>query len=732
LIQQEIYGFGPYSLDSTQMLLRRSGSVVPLQPRALETLLVLVRRRGEVVSKQELMDAVWRENFVEEGNLTQNIFVLRRELGKTPEGEEYIQTLPKRGYRFNVPVEEIGGSSAVKVAALVADPVPEGEDSTTSSRSNGGQNWLVAAGPVVAMVVLLVLGGAIGIVWRSESTHPEVSGYVQITHDGALKRWPLVGGPDATLFTDGTRIYLTEGSSDAPFIAEVSARGGETARIAVPFELPQLLDISRARSELLVSGSVNPAAAPPLWVVPVPAGDAHRLDDVSGWDASWSPDGQEMVYVNGTELYRAKSDGTSAKRLVTLPGQGWQPRWSPDGQRLRLTVFDVRTAIRSLWEVSRDGTGLRPLLPGWLGEDSSGGGSAVGPVDVCCGTWAPGGRYFVFQATHGGRSDIWAIPGKPDLLGRLIRSIGTPVQVTNGQLSSLAPVFSPDGKKLFVIGRQLRGELQRFDPRTGQFVSYLGGISADAVDFSRDGQWITYVAYPEGTLWRSRIDGSERLQLTFPPTVAMVPKWSPDGRQIAFFGIGGGKDQRLYIIPASGGAAQPASARGGGEMRPCWSPDGDSLMYSDFPFFSKEPGNVAVHVLHLKSQQVDTVPGSRGYFAPSWSPDGRFVAAMALDGQRIVLFDFNTGAWTELAKGWGLVRWSRDSQFLYLLKYGKESAVERVRVDDRHVEEVTKLTGIRLAGRLAGLDFGLAPDGVPLILRDIGTEEVYSLDWRAQ
>lgn len=104
LIQREIYEFGPYSLDSAQTLLRRAGNVVQLQPRALETLLVLVRRRGEVVSKQELMDSVWPDSFVEEGNLTQNIFLLRRELGKTPEGEEYIQTLPKRGYRMNMPV----------------------------------------------------------------------------------------------------------------------------------------------------------------------------------------------------------------------------------------------------------------------------------------------------------------------------------------------------------------------------------------------------------------------------------------------------------------------------------------------------------------------------------------------------------------------------------------------------------------------------------------------------
>ena len=108
-----------------------------------------------------------------------------------------------------------------------------------------------------------------------------------------------------------------------------------------------------------------------------------------------------------------------------------------------------------------------------------------------------------------------------------------------------------------MIGQQLRGELQRFDVRTGQFVPYLGGISADFVDFSRDGQWVCYVAYPEGTLWRSLVDGGDRLQLTFPPMEAMVPKWSPDGSEIAFYGIGAGERQGLYVIAASGGTAKP-------------------------------------------------------------------------------------------------------------------------------------------------------------------------------
>ena len=734
MIQQEIYEFGPYSLDQTQMLLRRAGNVVPLQLRALETLLVLLRQRGEVVSKQELMEKVWPDSFVEEGNLTQNIFVLRRELGKTPEGEEYIQTVPKRGYRMNVAVKENNRNGEMEIPPAGSAGMGNAETPRIFATAGSARrmSWPAAAWLVLAMLVVLALGSGGIVLWHIASARPTVSGYVRITHDGSMKRGKAghVGGPDASLFADGGRIYFMEGSADAPILAQVSASGGETGRVAVPFPLPELMDFSAVSSEFLVGETVDEASPMPLWAVPVPAGTAHRLGAIVAWDASWSPDGHEIAYSRGREIYLAESDGSNPRLVATLPGLGWQPRWSPDGMRLRFTVFDVPTSVTSLWEVSREGTGLHPLLPGWNAGARADAGLVDGPINLCCGSWTPDGKYFVFQVTVEGRSDIWSMPGKPPVLGRFFPSLAAPIRVTSGQLSSSSPVFSPDGRRLFVIGQQLRGELERYDHRTGEFSPWLGGISASFVDFSRDGQWVAYVAYPEGTLWRSRVDGSERLQLTFPPVIAGVPKWSPDGSKILFYGIGGSKPQRVYIVPANGGAAQPASNGAGAEMQPNWSPDGASIMYSDFPFFSSGSEKVAIHLLNLVTQKAEMLPGSVGFFAPGWSPDGRYVAALTSSGQRIMLFDFKTGEWSELVKGSGLLRWSRDSQYLYYLRYGPDSAVMRVRVGDSHVDEVAGLKGIRQAGRLAGLDFSLTPDGAPLILRDIGTQEIYSLDWR--
>jgi len=206
-----------------------------------------------------------------------------------------------------------------------------------------------------------------------------------------------------------------------------------------------------------------------------------------------------------------------------------------------------------------------------------------------------------------------------------------------------------------------------------------------------------------------------------------VPKWSPDGRQIAFNSVGGAAG--LYLIAASGGDPKSASRHGGGELRSSWSPDGAELMYSDIPW--NQPQKVAVHILHLATGKVETVPGSEGFFAPQWSPDGRQATASALD-QRIMLFDFATHTWSQLAQGWGLVRWSADGHWVYYLRYQDNPAIMRVRISDRYVEQVASLNGIRLTGMFAGLEFGLTPQGNPLITHDIGIQKVYSLNWNSQ
>ncbi len=106
--------FGNFRLDPRQRLLFSSGQPVPLTPKAIETLLLLVEAEGRVIAKEELLHKIWPDTFVEEGSLARNISVLRKALGESPDDQKYIQTIPKRGYRFVAPVASVAGESPGK------------------------------------------------------------------------------------------------------------------------------------------------------------------------------------------------------------------------------------------------------------------------------------------------------------------------------------------------------------------------------------------------------------------------------------------------------------------------------------------------------------------------------------------------------------------------------------------------------------------------------------------
>ena len=151
------------------------------------------------------------------------------------------------------------------------------------------------------------------------------------------------------------------------------------------------------------------------------------------------------------------------------------------------------------------------------------------------------------------KTKLWTIREK----GSFPRKVShDPVQLTSGAITYGYPLPSKDGKRLFTVAGLVRGELERHDAKSNTLEPFLSGISAQDVAFSKDGQWVAYVSYPEGTLWRSKADGSDRLQLSFAPLYAMLPRWSPDGKQLVFFDYESGKPSRIYAVSADGGAPQ--------------------------------------------------------------------------------------------------------------------------------------------------------------------------------
>ncbi|HEV2247161.1 MAG TPA: winged helix-turn-helix domain-containing protein [Terriglobia bacterium] len=694
--------FGIFEADLSSGELRRDGLKVKIQEMPFQVLVSLLERPGEVVTREDLRKRLWpADTFVDfEHGLSKAINKLREALGDDANNPRFVETLTRRGYRFIGPVERTdhNNSSSGK------DDSPQVHPWAASPR------WWVMMAAVAALAGLLA-----GVFWLSRpSPRPQVTGMVQLTHDGQAKSGPLL--------SDGSRIYFGEGNYPSFERTQVSVHGGEVApaaAISIPQPVP--LDISPDGSEFLLTQVTTTAFGAPLWIAPVLAGSPRRVGnlmvnlDVPTQTAAWSPDMQRIAFAREDDLYTVSPDGTYAKKLVSLPGHGFAVHWSPDGLHLVMTVQDTKTYTNSLWELRADGTNLHQLLPGWNN-----------PPAECCGVWTPDGKYLVFQATRNAVTSLWALPQKT---GPFRRAAHQPVQLTTGPMDMLSPVLSRDGSKIFTVGIQRRGKLARYDAQSKNFVPYLGGASIEDVDFSKNGKWIAYTSLPGGCLWRSKADGSSKLQLTFPPLQVLLPRWSPDGKQIAFVGLKPGESTKVYVVPADGGEPErvlpPDTAE---EHDPAWSPDGNRLAISKNPSVEvRSPQEREIEIVDLKTRQVATVAGSEDLYSPRWSPDGRYLVAMPHDSTRLTLFDFKSQKWQELVKmAIGCPSWSRDNKYIYFNDLNN-TGFYRVRVSDRKVEQVASLARINVETPWTGL----APDDSPMIVLDTSIDEIYAVDWTA-
>jgi len=286
------------------------------------------------------------------------------------------------------------------------------------------------------------------------------------------------------------------------------------------------------------------------------------------------------------------------------------------------------------------------------------------------------------------------------------------------------------------VGEQQRGQLERLDLKSQQFVPFLHGISAGQTDFSRDGKWVTYISYPDTLLWRSRSDGSEKLQLTYAPVEVAGPHWSPDGRQITYLCELPGKPPKICTVSADGGVSEEV------EMDdqhwhddPQWFPDGRSLIVALYPpgLINTKPQDVAISQFDLKTKQTTSLPGSEGMVGPRVSPDGRYISTLSADFKKLMLLELSTRKWSELATGVVLQNpnWSHDGKFVYLEDLGADGLeIDRISLGTGKKERVAILKGIsQVPVPGTGVPWnGVAPDGSPLIMRDVGIHELYSLE----
>jgi len=701
---RRIIQFGLFELDLDARELRKSGLRIKLQEQPFQILAMLLERPREIVTREELQRRLWPQDTFVDFDLSLNSAVkkLRQALGDDSANPRFIETLYRRGYRF---IGQTNGmATAAQPVSVSVSPSQDHVDSEPETARTDKKNTQLLVWTIPAALILMA-----ALIWFTRQSRPQIIAYTQITRDGLSK---------GKIATDGQRLYFAELQNQHFVPMQVSVLGGETSSVAIPFPEAYSPDIATDGSALLLV-AFSGAKEGPLFSLPLPAGSPQRLNNAFGHSATWSRDRAVLVFASGSDIFEANGDGSQPRKLATVDGTATDLRFSPDGRRLRFAILAPSSEFSALWELNQDGSNLHPLLPGWNS-----------PPRECCGNWTPDGKSYIFQSFRDGKTDLWLLP---DRIG-WFRSHTKPVRLTNGPLNFSDPVVSKDGKKLFSVGTQARGELVRYNGQS-DLLPYLGGISASDLSFSPDAKSVAYVSVPEATLWRSKIDGTQRLQLTEPSLRAALPRWSPDGRQILFMGQTQNTNWRAYSIPSDGGVPHDLAPSAQAGFDPGWSPDGKSVVVTLNE--AGTPGIVlsgpGIAIVDLQTAGVTLLPDAAQLFSPRWSPDGKYIAAITDDSGKLVLFDFSTRQWTDLVSmPIGYPNWSHNGQYLYFdTTLTEDPALYRVRISDRKLERVTSLKGLQRFWGQFGSWTGLTPDDSLLLVRDTSSQEIYALDWQA-
>lgn len=576
-----------------------------------------------------------------------------------------------------------------------------------------GRIFLIHKWALLAVTLGLVVVGTIGalLIYSRGSTSIRPFRLVKLTDDGRFK---------ATLRTDGTTLYFNEHEVNREILVAYPLGGGPVRPIDTPFSNVVLQDISHDGRNLLVMPVEGIEKERPLWIIPIRGGPARRVGDVLCHFAQWSPDDRRIACASETRIIVIDATTFASRIVGSFSSLPVRLVWSPDGERVRALLGDYTTGVFTAWEIEISKTGSTGLPVA----------SSLSLGEHCCWDWAwtQNGRDFMYlRSDDKGRTSLFL---KPD--GWLAREAELPVEI--GNVEGLAPGRTSDALYLLIDNslpeNTYRAELLTFDAKQGTFQPAFHGLSACYLSFSKDGQWMTYINTLDSSLWRSRSDGTEALQLTKPPLEVQLSAWSPDGRRIAFMGKQPGKPWRIFLISRDGGVPEEAAPGTDNQGGPTWSPDGTALVYGNV--ICEESQTCWVRRLDLATRTVEILPDSHGFRTARWSPDGKNIAALQPDTHELMLFDVTAQRWTVLAgsiTGDNLI-WSGDSQFVYAdSPQGEKPVIERVRVGERQRETVVSLASLRQMPGQLGTWFGLTPDNRPILMHQFTASEVYALEW---
>jgi Tol biopolymer transport system component len=422
-------------------------------------------------------------------------------------------------------------------------------------------------------------------------------------------------------------------------------------------------------------------------------------------------------------LYVGPSADSDFKKILTAKNNVVVYSWSPDGRQISYGVCYFDEEQVQLWVVDADGGNAERLFA--EREDLQ---------YIPSAEWTPDGNWLVFR--NGVPGDLWAVRRHKGLLDRRPQE---PVPLTDSLEHFTGFTLSPDGKMIYAIFNPRRTELVRYRDEINSWVPYTFPINPSSayLDFSTDAQWVTYVQIPEFTLWRIRVDGTQRRQLTDRGMYVRSPQWSPDGRTIAFCGGPNpwGLDYRVYVVSREGGPLQRVIREEYPQQNGDWSPEGKLLVSSGRgpvrPGEKSPSQSNPLRLVDVWTGTFEELPDSEGKRESAWSPDGRYVASCQAGSGELAVFDTEHENWKPLegCRG-GRLTWSADSSYLFFC--GSDRRLYRVHTENRGMEEVALFDD--LGPHPFPSDqwwFGFGPEGILLTIRWLEREEIYALDFEA-
>lgn len=524
------------------------------------------------------------------------------------------------------------------------------------------------------------------------------------------------------LVAGGGNLYFSTRRGGRVALLTVPETGGQVREISVPFiqAYPQALSTDGKR--LLVLVGIGQEKERQLWWVPLNGGTPLRLGTVLGHSAALSPDGRTVAFAFGTSVFLTASDsGVAPQLLYSFSGVPSKLCWSLDGMRI-IAYVNNSEGGSVIWKLFLDKRNPASLTSYARISQFPFRGSSLSPVldeddDLF---FSGGGQHLAIYILQRSRSPVFSSAG--------IKTFANTISgVSDFALDRVA-------HELY-FGREIttRDELNFFDQHAGKASPFMPGISARDVDFSRDGRRIAYVTDPGSptiALWVAGSDGSHARQIdTRGMSNLELPRWSPDGKQLAFMGQRTSGQYRIYVVPASGGEPREASHSSDNQGAPTWSPDGRGLVYGRV--FCQEEKACGIFHIDLASGNVTTVSGSDGLSTARWSPDGRYIAALRADTRQLFLFDQRIRKWRKLADGVNGddLAWSPDSRAVYASRPdGAKPSVLHISLSGKVEEALDLSPWTRLTGRVDTW-FTVAPDGSLVFERVVTGMEIVALHY---